>query len=166
MGGASKMWTGRLREFRLGRVALKSPIVEMAEATGGAFARPDIAGIIGGELLRRFRVTFDCPRKRMILEPTERVGEPFDEEMSGIRWLSGGPDYREFRARAVMPESPAMEAGVHGGDLLVSVNDEPASAFGKWDLRQYLRVPDRDVRLKLRRGGQQVEVRLKLRRMV
>jgi hypothetical protein len=64
VGGTSKNSLGRVSAFRFAGVTFESPIVGFANATGGAFARSDIAGIIGAEILHYFRVTLDYPHDR------------------------------------------------------------------------------------------------------
>ena len=39
---------------------------------------------IGGEIFRRFKVTVDLSRKRMILEPNKNFNDPFDVEEGGV----------------------------------------------------------------------------------
>src|SRR5262249_47045288 len=51
VGDTSKNALGRVSAFRFADIMFDSPIVGFANATGGAFARRDIAGIIGAEIL-------------------------------------------------------------------------------------------------------------------
>lgn len=73
LGGTSHAWIGRVDELRLGSLVLPSPMVAFSNARAGVMAEQSIAGILGGGALSRFRVIFDCARRRIILEPSARA---------------------------------------------------------------------------------------------
>ena len=164
-GGTSKNALGRVSAFRFGGITFESPIVGFANATGGAFARRDIAGNIGAEILHHFRVTFDYPHGRLILEPFETPDVP-ETDMSGITWESEPPSHNTLTAVRVQDNSPAAEAGVKVGDVLVSFNDRPAAEIRKWQFTEALKRPGEEVRLVVKRGEQEVSLRLVLRRLI
>ena len=58
------------RELRLGRWKFANPNVKANQVRSGSGAYTETDGILGNDILRRFRVTFDYARKRMLLEPT------------------------------------------------------------------------------------------------
>ena len=64
------------KRFQLGQFIIKNPVVRLSKATSGVEANPDQDGIIGGELLRRFKVTIDYSRNRLILEPNAHFDQP------------------------------------------------------------------------------------------
>jgi hypothetical protein len=165
VGGTSKRFVGRISAFRFGDVTFESPIVALANATGGAFARRDVAGNIGAEILRHFRVTFDYPHERLILEPVERP-EIQETDMSGITWESEPPDQITLRLVRVQDNSPAAEAGVQVGDVLVSLNDRPAAEIRTWQLTEALKRPGEQVNLVVKRGNEELSLLLVLRRLI
>ena len=77
------MLVGRLPRLQLGRFTLTEPGGPLRSRSKGAFASSEFSGVIGGELLRRFKVIFDYAHKRMILEPNASLAEPFEYDMSG-----------------------------------------------------------------------------------
>jgi membrane-associated protease RseP (regulator of RpoE activity) len=166
VGGTSKNSLGRVSAFRFAGVTFESPIVGFANATGGAFARSDIAGIIGAEILHYFRVTLDYPHDRLILEPFETPNVP-EIDMSGITWESEPPSHNTLTAVRVQDNSPAAEAGVKVGDVLASFNDRPAAQIRKWQLTEALkRAPGEEVKLVVKRGAKDVSLRLVLRPLI
>jgi len=76
------------KRLQLGRFNIKSPTVRLSKAKSGVDTNPDQAGIIGGELLRRFRLTFDYSRQRLTLEPNAHFNEPIQNP--GIFGTGGG----------------------------------------------------------------------------
>lgn len=166
VGGTSLLWIVRIPGIQLGKWKFENFVAGITEAQGGTLAGNDIAGIIGGGLLHRFNVIYDCPRNRIFIEPAKGLKEPFEEDMSGIRWLNVGPGRKEFRVRTVRPGSPAERAGIQGGDILLRVNGQLASGFDRSSLTRVLRQHGRQIRLDLRRGEQDIKAEFRLERMI
>lgn len=141
-------------------------MVAVTGAKGGTLARSDIAGIIGGELLARFRVIYDCPRARLHLEAGQNIGAPFEDDMSGIKWVASGSDRNHFRVATVVPDSPAARAGVAAGDVLIAVGGRTSGSFDREWLGQTLRSNGRRITLKFDRKGTRLPITIVLRRMV
>jgi len=119
-----------------------------------------LAGIIGGDFLRRFRLTIDYPHHQLVLEETPETYQPFVYDRSGTFLLSEGEDYRTIRVRTVFPGSPAEDAGVHAGDRIVSVDGENARRLGLEKVRALFREDNTRYRLVLERGGSLVTAQL------
>lgn len=66
VGGSTRTRSGHLPQLRLGKVAIEKPAASFF--LEGSPSDPPLAGHIGWELLRDFKVIFDYSRKRMILE--------------------------------------------------------------------------------------------------
>jgi len=75
VGGELSTRLGRVPAIRLGGFLISMPLTQFSQNTSGIWATPDLAGIIGAEMLRRFRVIFDYPHGEMILEPNEHFGD-------------------------------------------------------------------------------------------
>jgi hypothetical protein len=166
VGGSSKLWLARIGQARIGKTAFSHPVIGITEAKGGTLAHADIAGIVGGGFLHRFKVIFDCPHSRIYLDPTARLHEAFEEDMSGLEWINLGEGRTDFRVHAIRPDSPAAHTAVEPGDMLLSVDGRPAREFDRSSLCQYLRRPDRKLHLVFKRGDQPIEIELTLTRMI
>src|SRR5207237_892827 len=103
------------------------PITNFSTAKAGILAQSDMAGIIGGEILRRFTVIFDYPRKQLILEPNARFAEPYDFDMSGLMVTAHGDDLKTFRVHHVISPSPAYDSGLRVGDVITAIDGQPAA---------------------------------------
>ncbi len=66
VGGSTRTRSGHLLQLRLGKLAIEKPAADFF--LEGSPADPPLAGHIGWELLRDFKVIFDYARRRMILE--------------------------------------------------------------------------------------------------
>ena len=68
-GGSTRTRHGQLPQLQLGRLVIKKPSADFF--LEGSPVDPPLAGHIGWELLRDFKVIFDYSRKRMILDPVK-----------------------------------------------------------------------------------------------
>ena len=98
--------------------------------------------LIGGELLKRFVVTLDYPHQRMLLLPIEDLSKPFPFDCSGII-LRQEPGSTFFRIKAVIPGTPAGEAGLQPSDVIEQVNGMPAAQWTMETLEAALSEPGR-----------------------
>ena len=165
VAGKSKNWTGRITALQLGDFTIPQPIADFSETNAGSMGRPDVAGIIGAEVLKHFIVTLDYPGKRLILEPGDEP-KPSETDMAGIAWDAEPPDYQTFRVMHVQDDSPASEAGVQVGDVLVSLDGRPAGELRKWKVTEALKRPGAQVEMVLKRNGNDMRVKMTLRRLV
>src|SRR5262249_25439446 len=68
-GGASRGDVARLDALTIGSLWYAKPVGIFSRDTSGIFAVDGPDGIVGGELLRHHRVTFDYPHQRLVFEP-------------------------------------------------------------------------------------------------
>lgn len=164
VGGASRGDVARLDALALGSLSFPLPVAVFSRDTSGIFALDILEGIVGGELLRRHRTTFDYPHGRMILEPYAAPG-PFEYDMSGLFMASEAPDFTKITIMAVQARTPAADAGLEVGDEIVSIDDRPTPKLTLDDARALLRAPVAR-QLEIRRHGTLLRVRLQARRLV
>jgi hypothetical protein len=166
VGGKSEILQGRIARIDLGPYALRQPVVGFSQARNGSLAQEQFAGILGAEILRRFRVIFDFSRESMILESKAAMAEPFRADASGLQLRSSGPGYHEFTVTGVVENSPAEDAKVRPGDRLIEIAGKAAEARSLGEVVDLLKREGEIIRLKIRRGDQTVEVRLPLRSLI
>ena len=165
-GGKVEGSVGRIPRLRLGALTVESPIATFSTMSAGAFAAPDVAGHIGGAVLEKLRVFLDYGRARIILEPNSRFREPMEYDMSGLGLLGEGEDFRHPVVEEVYPDTPAAEAGLRRGDVIVALDGHSAAAaLSLSAIREAFRR-EGAVTLTLRRGDARLEVTLRLRRLV
>jgi C-terminal processing protease CtpA/Prc len=79
--------------------------------------------------------------------------------------VAEGADYRIFRVRRLMENSPASEAGIQQDDIIESVNGESAKQFTLSRLNEMFERPER-YKLTIRRNETMLERVLIPRRMI
>ncbi|HEY6866014.1 MAG TPA: aspartyl protease family protein [Candidatus Eisenbacteria bacterium] len=164
-GGETRGDIGRLDSLRIGSFSFARPTAIFSRDTVGVFAGGDPDGIVGGELLRRCRVTFDYPHERLVLEPYPGPKAAFEYDMSGTFLVGEGPDYSRIRIFSVAEKTPAADAGLRRDDEIVSIDGRPAADLGLEGARELFRKPAR-YRLEITRGGTRIKVELATRRLV
>ena len=128
-GGETVGEIGRVVELRIGDFKIEQPITLFSQDKEGAFADPSLSGNIGARVASKFRLFLDYDRKRIIFEANEHFDQPFDQAQSGISLIAEGNDYRVFRVRNLLENSPGSEAGLQKDDIIVSINGQPAKEF-------------------------------------
>jgi Aspartyl protease len=164
-GGRALGRIGRIAEFKIGTFKIPNPTVFFSEDTAGAFANRALAGNIGQQIASKFRVFLDYERERIILEPVSSFGDPFERAQSGMALSAEGKNFSIFRIIEVLEDSPASEIGLQKDDLLLKVNDKPASDFTITKLGEMFEKPAA-FKITVQRGDQTLQVTLKTRRMV
>ena len=85
--------------------------------------------------------------------------------MSGLVLRAEGPDYRSYRVKEVLEDSPATEADIAAGDVIVSIDGTDATSLTLTAINELLeKAVAREVTV--RRGEQVLERTLTPRRLI
>jgi len=164
-GGETTGQIGRVTDLKIGSFTIKSPITVFSEDKAGAFAMSSLAGNIGARVANKFRLFLDYGRNRIIFEPNSTFDAPYDNSSAGLSVIAEGSDFRTFRVRAVLENSPASEVGLQKDDVIVSVNGQAATELTLSKLNELFEKPV-PYKLTIRRGEQMLQVTLTPRRLV
>jgi hypothetical protein len=166
LGGTTQLLVARAAHFKIGSSVFPSPLIYISQDKGGALASSQYDGLIGTEILRRFKVIFDYARRRLILERTAHFHEPLEYDMSGMSLRAYGADFRTFKIYQVIEDSPAARAGLHVGDIIERVDAVPAARLTLEQIMQLMKAPGREYRLIIKRGGATRVVELMTKRLI
>jgi hypothetical protein len=167
IGGVSHNYLGRITAVKVGDLEFKAPTCSFSRDDLGVGADAAYAGKIGGGILERCTVILDYERERIFLEPNPKFGTVFYGVMSGMQVTTGGRgDWHTFTITNVIDGSPADEAGVKPGDILVSVDGKPATELFKRDLTAMFREEGRKIRLGFSRNGRTTYKELTMKPML
>ncbi len=153
---------GRVLEVRVAGYSVPDVLAGFTAAEEGE--RTDDDAYIGYGLLRRFNVVFDYSGGRMFFEPNRLFDAPFEYDMSGMD-LKRATDGNLFVARLV-PDSPAMNAGIEVGDVVVRIDGRPTAECRYWDLAPLLLGEGKSVALVVSRDGEERTVTIRLKRLI
>jgi Aspartyl protease/PDZ domain len=167
VGGAYPSAVARIESLWLGQLTIKNPVAAFSRARSGVLAGSDFDGIIGAEILRRFKVTIDYSRRQMIVEPNAHLNGPYEYDMSGLVLTAGRPDFKTYKVYRVLDRSPAAESGLEEGDQIAALNGQPAANFTLEQIRQmFTQGAGVEYKLGVRRNKQVLNVVLRLRRLI
>ena len=166
VGGTAEAIATRVESFGLGKYRLMNPIVKLSKARQGDYSSRRYDGLLGGEVFRRFKLTVDLQRRRVIFTPNSSLNNPFEADMSGLELVADGDDLGTYVIDDLEPGTPATEAGIKGGETLMAINGRPASEFSLEEIRRMFMYDGREYDLTLKRDAETIHVKLKLRRLV
>lgn len=139
VGGASRSRVTRMAKLELGTgpagtglVAVENLVTGFSLQKKGAMARANLAGNIGGGLLKRFDVTFDYGKQVMYLKPNGNTPARDAYDRAGM-WLLTDPE--GLRIKDVTAGGPAAKAGLKVDDLILSIDGRKAAEIQLPDLR-------------------------------
>lgn len=165
VGGLTRTLVGRVKNIRVGRFDIENPIVSFSQATKGEQASAAHDGVLGGEVLRRFKLILDYARRQIILEPNMHLAEAFEEDMSGLEFIAEGENFGTYVVNEIIANSPAAEAGLQEEDELTEIDDRRVTELGPERIRQMFMREGKEYLLSIKRGEQKLRVKIKLRRL-
>ena len=164
-GGETVGQVGRIIEISIGRFKVNQPITLFSQDKAGAFADPTLSGNIGARIASKFRLFLDYDRNRIIFEPNQNFDQPFDQAQSGMSLIAEGADYRSFRVRSLLENSPASEAGLQQDDIIESINGQSVKELTLSRLNDMLEKPE-SYKLTVRRKESTLEKTITPRKMI
>jgi hypothetical protein len=164
VGGKVMGKATRMQSIKIGDFVIPAPLTTLSSAKAGALSSEKTAGNIGGGILKRFTVIFDYGNKRMILEPNADFAYEDNLDMAGL-WLTREND--TTKVDFVVDGSPAGNAGIKEGDVIVSVNGQPAKDLQLRDIRRTLMSgAGETVTLTISSAGQERTIDLTLQKLI
>jgi predicted aspartyl protease len=120
LGGKANMKLTTLREVRVGPYRFRRVPTYVFDDDYNVTSYPNLGGLLGNDILRRFNVTLNYDRREIYLLPNSHYRDQFDYSYTGlgIYWTEG-----EIRIGDVMAESPADKAGLKLDDVVIAVNN-------------------------------------------
>jgi predicted aspartyl protease len=165
LGGATRGTVARAKRLSIGPLNVDNVVIDMSLHKVGALSHAAPAGTIGSGLLKRFTVTFDYGGEHIYFEPNARTafGDAYDR--SGL-WINASPS--GFRVDGVVAGSPAAQAGIGVGDVIVNVEGKAAVSLGLPEVRDLLRdsAAGTVIKMTVRSGARLMDVMLRLRDQV
>jgi hypothetical protein len=166
LGGETLAYPGRLESLTLGDLKVDAPYVTMSQEKRSFLAGDETQGLLGAEVFRRYCLTLDFPGKRAIFAETPATRTPYDLDMSGMFLVARGDDFRTFQVQSVVEGGPAAKAGIRKGDTLIEMDGKPAARLTLEQIRTTFTDAGATRLLTLRRGDEQLRVKLLLQRLV
>lgn len=156
----------KVKEFEIGPYSVAGSIAAFERGNSSTHRDGNLAGEIGGGMLRRFTVTFDYPQQQIILAPGRELRTDDLEDMSGISIVANGPGLKGFEVTHVRSGTPGSEAKMQRGDIIAGIDDEAAADMSLAGIRELFREAGHKHKLLIQRNGQTLTVTIQLRRLL
>ena len=157
VGGKMNIQAGRIASLRLGPFKFKQLVAIFSIDGAGILDNPQIDGIVGADMLKRFCVAYDYSHHRIFLTSGPSLNDPIPVDSSGLRLVVTPPDFHHFEVDGIVDRSPAAEAGVSRGDIVVAIDGKPAAALTLSQIREMLQVPNQEHLLSLEHNQKKTE---------
>lgn len=120
LGGKAIMRMTTLKEVKVGPYRFRQVPIYIFDDQYNVTSYPNLGGLIGNDILRRFNVILNYEHRSIYLVPNSHYRDPFDYSYTGlgIYWVDG-----EIRVGDVMKGSPAEKAGLKEDDVIISVDN-------------------------------------------
>lgn len=162
VGGNAVM--ARIERFEIGPYEIDAPLAAFAQGKLSSREDSQVAGEIGGGMLRRFTLTLDYARGVAFFDGNSEIRTDDREDMSGISVVASGPNLKRFEVTLVRPGSPGADAGVQKGDVIEAVDDEAAADMTLVAVRGLFHQVGHKYKLLIDRGGQTRTINVTMRR--
>lgn len=169
LGGEIKGYIGRLDKCTIGDFEFEQMLAAIPEqgAYSSAIKRGSRHGTIGGELLSRFNVVFDYSQEKMYFHKGKIFDTPFEYNMSGITLLAEGENLDYLYVIEVNENSPAFDAGMRVGDIVLKINGLNLRNSNVSDINTLLRKkPGFKIRALVYRNGKKSTFKFRLKRLI
>ena len=158
LGGKATMRLTTVKEIRLGPFKFRKVPTYIFDDQYNVTSYPNLGGLIGNDILRRFNVILNYDRRMIYLTPNSHYRELFDYSYTGlgIYWIDG-----EIRVGDIMKDSPAEIAGLKEDDVVLAVGNNFSNNIQTY--KNLMQNPGEKVKIIVKRKGelQQVYLRVK-----
>ncbi len=161
-GGSAVM--ARAQRFQIGPFEVDDALVALAQGKISGADDSEVAGEVGGGMLRRFIITLDYARGTVSFDSNSEIRSDDHEDMSGISVSAGGPNLRRFEVTFVRPGSAAADAGIKEGDVIEGIDDEAAADMTVSAVRGLFQQVGHKYKVLINRDGKTQTIGITMRR--
>ncbi len=158
LGGKATMKLTTLREVKLGPYHFHQVPSYVFDDIYNVTSYPNLGGLIGNDILRRFNVILNYDRHCIYLMPNSHYHDQFDYSYTGlsIYWENG-----VIVIGDIMPGSPAEKAGLRADDILIAVNTNFSNNIQTY--KAMLQSPGEKLKLIVRRDRQLITLTMRVK---
>ena len=149
LGGKATMRLTTLKELKVGPFRFRKVPVYLFDDNFNVTSYPNLCGLLGNDILRRFNVVLNYERRCICLTPNSHYYDQFDYSYTGVSiyWEDG-----LIRVGDVMSGSPGEKAGLKVDDILLAVNNNFSNSIQAY--KALLQNTGEKLKLIVRRNGE------------
>ncbi len=132
LGGKKRMMITIVKEVKIGPYIFRRVPTHILDDEFNVTSYPYIGGLLGNDILKRFNLTLNYPKREIHLLPNSHFREGFDYSYTGmsIYYIN-----RKIVIDDVIKDSPAYKAGFKKSDIIFSINNDFSN-----DINQYKNI--------------------------
>jgi PDZ domain/Aspartyl protease len=149
LGGKATMRLTTLKDLKVGPYRFRKVPVYLFDDNFNVTSYPNLCGLLGNDILRRFNVVLNYDRRCICLTPNSHYYDQFDYSYTGVSiyWEDG-----VIRVGDVMTDSPGEKAGLKVDDILLAVNNNFSNSIQAY--KALLQNTGDKLKLIVRRDGE------------
>lgn len=121
LGGKKRLLLTVIKKLKIGPYKFRKIPTTILDDEFNALSYPNIVGLIGNDLLRRFNLIINYPDRIIHLSPNSHFNDNFDYSYTGVNlYFEDG----HIIADDVIEGSPAFLGGLKKDDLIISINND------------------------------------------
>lgn len=160
LGGKKEMLLTIVKQVQIGPYRFRKVPTNILDDEFNATSYPFLGGLIGNDILRRFNIILNYPKREIHLIPNSHFNDEFDYSYTGMNmyYVDG-----EIIADDVIVGSPAEKAGLKKDDVIMAVNSDFSNNINTY--RNHMQGVGDKVTLLVTRDNQPVLISFKVGRI-
>lgn len=144
LGSTSTSEIIAIESVKIGKFSLDDLSIILSNDSKGVSSYDNMLGILGGRIIRRFKVILDYRSSKMYIKPNALYKESFDFPMSTLRMkkISG-----KIVVESLQEDSLEYKAGLRSGDIILAMNDKSSNKLQ--DYKEILKKEGETIRIKV-----------------
>ncbi len=155
LGGKKSMRLTVIKSLKLGPYSFRNVPTNLYDDETNVTSYPYTAGLLGNDIMRRFNIVLNYPKREIHIVPNSFFSDRFDYAYTGLSLY-------EFDDKIIIDDivenSPAEKAGLKNGDELISVGTNISGNIQQYET--VLQKTNEKVVLIIRRDGNPYLIKL------
>lgn len=156
MGGKIQMRVTIVKMVQIGRYKFRNVPTYLYSDEYNVTSYPNVGGLVGNDLLRRFNLIINYPKREIHLLPNSHFNDLFDYAYTGMAtyYINGF-----ILVDDVITGSPAEKAGILKDDIIISVNNNFSNNILQY--KDILQTEREKIKIIVRRNGELMQLFIK-----
>lgn len=156
MGGKIQMRTTVVKMVQIGRYKFRNVPTYLYSDEYNVTSYPNVGGLVGNDLLRRFNLIINYPKREIHLLPNSHFNDLFDYAYTGMAtyYVNG-----LILVDDIITGSPAEKAGILKDDIIISVNNNFSNNIMQY--KDILQTERDRIKIIVKRKGELIQLFIK-----